>query len=133
MSRPEREREPHEEQPPPEREDRAAEPAYERPGPSIIKINRLINYAFVILEGLIGIRILLAALGANQANAFVSFIYAITFPFVSPFLTVFNGRTISTGLGLLEFGSLLAIAFYILLNYAIVRFIWILASRNGSA
>jgi YggT family protein len=132
MSRPEREREPHEEQPAPERDEREYEPGYERPGPSVIKINRLINYAFVVLEGLIGIRVLLTVLGANPANAFVSFVYTLTFPFVSPFLTVFNGRTVSTGIGVLEFGSLLAIAFLILLNYAIVRFIWILASRNSS-
>lgn len=102
----------------------------EKPAPSVIKINRVINYVFRILESLIFIRLLLKALGGNPGNAFVTFIYGITEPFVMPFLTVFNIPVISTSIGVLELGSLLAIAFYVLLNYAIVKLIWILSSRG---
>src|SRR3990170_1589498 len=92
----------------------------ERPGPSIVKLNRIINYAFVIVEGLIGLRVLLKVLGANPFNAFVQFIYTTTGVFVNGFLTVFRVAEVSTGLGVIEFGAVLAIGFYVLLNYAIV-------------
>ena len=102
----------------------------EKPGPSVTKVNRIINYMFVILIGLIFIRLILKGLGGNPGNAFVSFVYTLTEPFVMPFLTVFSIPVISTSIGILELGSLVAIAFYILLNYAIVRLIWIVTSRS---
>lgn len=105
-------------------------PAVEGPGTSIIKFNQFINYVFVLIEGVIGLRILLKALGGNPANAFVDFIYAVTAPLVGPFLSVFNWGTVDISIGVIEFGSILAIAFYILLNYAIVKLIWILVSRR---
>lgn len=102
----------------------------EGPSTSIIKFNPFINYVFVLIEGVIGLRILLKALGGNPANAFVGFIYALTAPFVGPFLSVFNWGAVDISIGVIEFGSILAIAFYILLNYAIVKLIWILVSRR---
>lgn len=111
----------------PERE-RQWEEFPEKPGPSVIKANRVINYVFRILESLILIRLLLKALGGNIANAFVNFIYTITGPFVAPFLSVFNIPVISTSIGVIELGSIVAIAFYVLLNYAIVKLIWILSA-----
>jgi hypothetical protein len=114
----------------PEYEPYQEEQRAEQPGPSAIKISRVINYAFRILESLILIRVLLKALGGNPINGFVMFIYTITEPFVMPFLTVFNVPNISTSIGVLELGSLIAIAFYILLNYAIVKLILILSSRT---
>ena len=129
MARPEREPLPEEE----ERRLRARErgPEFgEEPTPSIRKINRIVNYFFVIIEGLIALRLLLKVLGGNPGNPFVSFVYSITYPFVYPFLSAFNWQTASTGIGVVEFGAILAVAFYILLNYAIVRLIWILTSRS---
>ncbi len=101
-----------------------------KPGPSVTKVTRIINYVFVILISLIFIRLLLMALGGNPGNAFVSFIYTLTEPFVMPFLSVFNAPVVSTSIGILELGALVAIAFYILLNYAIVKLIWIVTSRG---
>lgn len=101
-----------------------------KPSPSVTKAIRIINYFFVLVEGLIVIRILLKALGGNPFNPFVNFIYSLTYPFVFPFLSAFNWQTASTGLGIFEFGSLLAIVFYILLNYAIVRLLIIITSRE---
>ena len=102
----------------------------EKPGPSVTKVNRIINYVFVVLISLIFMRLLLKALGGNPGNAFVSFIYTLTEPLVMPFLTVFSVPVISTSIGILELGSLVAIAFYVLLNYAIVKLIWIVSSRS---
>ena len=102
----------------------------ERPSPSVAKANRIINYVFVLIEGMILLRMLLKVLGGNPGNAFVNFVYSVTAPFVYPFLTAFNWGTASTGIGVIEFGAILALGFYILLNYAIVKLIWILSSRS---
>lgn len=102
----------------------------EKPGPSATKVNRIINYVFVVLISLIFIRLLLKALGGNPGNAFVNFIYTLTEPLVMPFLTVFSVPVVSTSIGILELGSLVAIAFYVLLNYAIVKLIWIVSSHS---
>ncbi len=99
-------------------------------GSFIRKLNRFINYVFVIIEALILLRILLKVLGGNSANSFVSFIYGLTDPFVSPFLSAFNLQAANTGIGVIEFGAILAIAFYVLLNYAIVKLLWIIVSRR---
>lgn len=102
----------------------------EAPSPSVLKFNRIVNYIFVIIESLIGLRLLLKVLGGNPGNGFVAFVYNITQPFVYPFQSAFSWQTADTGIGVLEFGSLLAIAFFVLLNYAIVKLIWILSSRE---
>ncbi|HEB13288.1 MAG TPA: YggT family protein [Actinobacteria bacterium] len=93
------------------------------------KLTRFINYAFVIVESLILFRIFLKVFGSNPENAFVAMIYRLTDPFVSPFLSAFNLRPTRFGLGVIEFGAILAIAFFVLLNYAITKLIGILASR----
>lgn len=67
--------------------------------------------------------------GGNPQNAFVAFIYRLTDPFVLPFLSAFNLRPTSFGLGVIEFGAILAIPVYILLNYAIVKLLEIIGSR----
>ncbi len=125
MAQQEPQREPFRDDKPPDREVFS-----QKPTPSVTKINRVINYGFSVLEGLILIRMLITGLGGNPGNAFVDFIHSITEPFVFPFLTVFGSTTLDTGIGFVEIGAILAIFFYILLNYAIVRLIWILSSKN---
>lgn len=98
--------------------------------PSVRKIKRIVNYVFMIIEGLIALRMILKGLGGNPGNAFVSLIYSITDVIVGPFLTAFNYQTFDTGYGVFEFGALLAVAFYILLNYAIGKLLLIMVSRN---
>ncbi len=97
---------------------------------SVRKIKRIVNYVFMIIEGLIVLRMILKGLGGNPGNAFVSLIYSTTDVIVGPFLTAFNYQTFDTGYGVFEFGALLAIAFYILLNYAIGKLLLIIVSRN---
>lgn len=107
-------------------------PTVEEPRPSIYKISRIINYIFGIIVSLILIRLVLKLLGGNPGNLFVAFIYGLTQPLVSPFLTVFNRSFINTGIGVLELGTIVAILFYLFLNFLIVRLLKILATRNGN-
>src|SRR5512140_2559245 len=51
----------------------------------LYQLSALIGFAFGVLEGLIGIRILLKLMAANPANAFARFIYDITSIFLAPF------------------------------------------------
>ena len=53
-------------------------------------IRRAIWLIFGVLVTLIAIRILFLLLGANQGNAIVDGIYAITEPFVAPFRGIFR-------------------------------------------
>lgn len=85
----------------------------EEPNVTVYKISRIINYIFVVLIGLIFIRMLLKGLGGNPSNSFVSFIYSITEPFVIPFLTIFQRSFIDTQIGVLELGTMVSIFFYI--------------------
>lgn len=103
----------------------------EEPRPSIYKVSRIINYIFGIIISLILIRLVLKLLGGNPGNLFVAFIYGLTGPLVSPFLTVFNQSFIDTGVGVLELGTIIAILFYLFLNFLIVRLLKIIATRNG--
>src|SRR5215211_9160962 len=85
------------------------------------RITGLIQLAFVVLNGLIGIRFLLKLLAANPANPFAQLVYFIT----APFLWLFQGITFTpTFQGIqIEFFSLIAIVVYSLVCWIIVQLI----------
>jgi hypothetical protein len=91
------------------------------------RITGLIQLAFVVLNGLIGIRFLLKLMAANPANPFAQLVYFVT----SPFLWLFQGITYTPSFqGIqIEFFSLIAIVVYSLLCWIIVQLIWLLFSR----
>ncbi len=91
------------------------------------RITGLIQLAFVVLNGLIGIRFLLKLMAANPANPFAQLIYFIT----TPFLWLFQGITFTpTFQGVqIEFFSLIAIVVYTLICWIIVQLIWLLFAR----
>lgn len=76
----------------------AAGPTYVEtaPGP-LYWARRVLSLLFGILAVLIGLRILLLLLMANQTNSIVQFIYDITEPFVAPFRGVFALNEVSPG------------------------------------
>jgi uncharacterized protein YggT (Ycf19 family) len=87
----------------------------------------LIQLAFVILNGLIGLRFLLKLMAANPANAFAQLVYLIT----TPFLWMFQGITYTPQFGgvEIEFSSLIAIVVYTLIAWIVTQLIWLLFSR----
>ena len=91
------------------------------------RITGLVQLAFVILNGLIGIRFLLKLMAANPANPFAQLIYFIT----TPFLWLFQGITYTPSFqGVqIEFFSLIAIVVYSLICWIIVQLIWLLFAR----
>lgn len=66
------------------------------PGP-LYWARRVLSLLFGILAVLIGLRILLLLLVANQSNAIVDFIYGVTEPFVAPFRGIFSIDQVSPG------------------------------------
>ena len=94
---------------------------------ALFKLSQFLWLAFGVLEGLIGLRILLRLMAANPASPFARLIYEVTQPFLWPFagLTVTpsaNGVT-------LEISSIVALFVYALLSVLIERLFWILFSR----
>ncbi|HET6379809.1 MAG TPA: YggT family protein [candidate division Zixibacteria bacterium] len=88
-------------------------------------IRRVVNLIFGVIIALIGLRILLLVLGANEGNALVDGIYAITEIFVAPFRGVFSIDEVRpTGQSVLDIAALVAIvgwALIALLVNAILR------------
>lgn len=91
------------------------------------RITGLIQLAFAILNGMIGLRFLLKLMAANPANPFASLVYTLT----APFLWLFAGLTTTPAFaGIeIEFFDLIAIAVYWMLGWIIVRAIWLVFAR----
>jgi hypothetical protein len=77
-----------------------------------------------ILVALLGIRFVLMLLGANQGNAIVNFVYTLTAPFAAPFFGMFRYQA-QYGIVRFEFETLIAMAFYGLLTWLLVRLVTI--------
>jgi hypothetical protein len=91
------------------------------------RITGLIQLAFDILNGLIGLRFLLKLMAANPNNPFAQLVDFLT----APFLWMFQGITYTPSFrGIqIEFFSLIAIAVYSLIGWILIQLIWLLFSR----
>ncbi len=84
----------------------------------------LIGFLSTVLEGLIGLRVVLKFIDANSKNAFASFIYNSTALFVAPFAGLIGNPAV--GGNVLEITSLIALIVYALIAAALVRLVWLL-------
>ena len=84
----------------------------------IFRINQIIWYFLGFIEVLLGFRIVLMALGANQESGFTSFIYSISGPFALPFRGIL-GETV-TGNSVLEWSSVFAALVYLVIAGGLV-------------
>lgn len=109
----------------------ADDPYAERRG-AADKARQVVYLLFGLVEGLIAIRFVLRALGANPETPFASFIYGVTAPFLAPFAGLFGTPTFNGSV--LEWHSLVAIVVYMLLAWALARLLWLVAgeTRRGS-
>ena len=95
------------------------------------RVIQLVYLIFGLIEGLIAIRFVLKALGANAGAGFAEFIYGITNPLVAPFYGLF-GNPAAQG-SVLEVHSIVALIVYALLAWVLVRLAWILVGENRTA
>lgn len=89
------------------------------------RVSALIVFAFVALEGLIGLRILLKLMDANSKNAFASFVYGFTGLFLAPFAGL-TGNPATSGGNVLEVTSFIAMIVYALVAWGIIRLVWLI-------
>lgn len=89
---------------------------------------RAIYFIFGVIEAFIVVRMILLLLAANQANAFVDFVYTVSGIFVAPFFGIF-GYTPTYGASVFEISSLVAIVVYALVCWGLVSLVT-LGSRD---
>lgn len=95
------------------------------------RLTQLIYWVFGLIEGLIAIRLVLKALGANQAAGFAEFIYGITAPLVAPFVNLFSNPSYANSV--LELSSIIALIVYALVAWLLGKLVWILVGETRSA
>ena len=99
------------------------------PGP-LYYARRILSLLFGILAVMIGLRILLLLLVANQQNAIVDFVYNVTEPFVAPFRGIFNFDTVTPGGGsIFDIAALVALVGWLLI-YLLLMAILRLGDRD---
>jgi uncharacterized protein YggT (Ycf19 family) len=86
-------------------------------------VTALIGFLFTVLEGLIGLRVVLKFIDANSRNAFASFIYNITALFVAPFAGLVGNPAM--GGNVLEITAIVAMIVYALLAAVFIRLVWL--------
>lgn len=87
----------------------------------IAKAGQIVWFFIGAINLLLALRMVLALLGANPANAFADFIYSLSNVFVAPFRGLLQVGTIELGVSRFEVETLVAIIVYALLGWGIVK------------
>ncbi|MGQ0607986.1 MAG: YggT family protein [Chloroflexota bacterium] len=99
------------------------------PGP-LYYVRRILSLLFGILAVLLGLRILLLLLVANQGNTIVDFVFNVTEPFVAPFRGVFAFDEVTPGGGsVFDVAALVALIGWLLI-YLLLMAILRLGDRD---
>jgi uncharacterized protein YggT (Ycf19 family) len=107
-----------------------AQPVQRSPGVSVAERATQITYLVLgVVEALIITRVILKLLAANPDSGFVRVVYTVSTPLVAPFQGIFP--TPATQNSALELSSLVAIAVYALIAWALVRLIAIFGRRQS--
>jgi uncharacterized protein YggT (Ycf19 family) len=102
------------------------------PGP-LSFARRLLTLLFGVLAVLIGLRILLLLLVANQSNAIVDFVFAVTEPFVAPFRGIFQIDAVTPGGGsVFDIAAVVALVGWLLI-YLLLMAILRLGDRDRAS
>ena len=91
-------------------------PVPRRAGPSLavsLVVGAVGLVILTIIEGLLGMRFLLHAFGANPNSGFVGFVDDVSWPFAGPVSNVFSNR--SWDQGIIEVSTLVAMGFFFVL------------------
>ena len=93
------------------------------------RISQFVDYAFLLLYGLLTIRLLLELFAARESAGFFRFIAAVTDPFYSPFRGLAPSLSTSDGFSLV-LSIVIALVVYMLLHLAINGLLRIAAHRK---
>lgn len=89
---------------------------------------KTIRYIFIVIEILLTLRFFLKLVGANPASPFGVFLFGLTDPLASPFVSLFPNPMI--GAGEIEFTTLLALIVYPVFGWMIIRGIQLMFYRE---
>ncbi len=105
--------------------------AYAEPGGAgpLYYVRRVLSLLFGVLAVLLGLRILMLLLVANQQNAIVDFVYGATEPFVAPFRGIFQFNEVRAGDATLDVAALVALVGWLLI-YLLLMAILRLGDRD---
>ncbi len=94
---------------------------------AIGKVNDFLQWFSIVLEIILLLRFIFKLIGANQTNAFASFLYALTDIVLAPFNNIVGTGSIHQTQAF-EWSTLIGMAVYGLIFFAIRRFLRILIS-----
>jgi uncharacterized protein YggT (Ycf19 family) len=93
-------------------------------------LRRVVGLLFGVMVVLIGLRILLLLIVANQSNAIVDFIYNVTEPLVAPFRGILSLDTVTPGGGsVFDIAALVALIGWLLI-YLLIMAVLRLGDRD---
>src|SRR6266446_1749241 len=95
---------------------------------AIGKLNDYLGWFLIVLETTLVIRFILKLIGADPKNLFAGFLYALTDILLYPFLGIVKSPSIHPPTQSYEFSTLIGMAVYFLVFYALRRFLRILIS-----
>ncbi len=95
---------------------------------AIGKLNDYLLWFLTVLEVTLLIQFFLKLIGAIQSNLFAGFMYALTVIPLFPFTGIVTSTKLGTGGAVIEWSTLIAMAVYFLVFYALRRFLHILIS-----
>jgi hypothetical protein len=94
----------------------------------LARLSQFINYAFFLLYALLGIRFVLALLGA-QSSGFVTFVETLSAPFFAPFRNIIGEMKGSPGSSV-TLSIAVAVGAYLILHLIINRLLLLIATRQ---
>jgi len=89
-------------------------------------LRTIISAVAGLIELVLVLRFVFRLLGANPANGFVSWIYGVSHPLVTPFVGIFGQPVIPSGVvvrGVFEWASILALIVYGLIASVLLYFL----------
>lgn len=92
------------------------------------KITQVIWLMTGVLEGLLALRVIFKLIGVNAANSFAVFLYRVTGFFVAPFASLAGAP--SAGNIVFEVSTLIAMAVYLLVAWALLRITFVIFYRQ---
>jgi YggT family protein len=93
----------------------------------VARATQAVDYLFILLYGLLGIRFVLTLLGASEQAGFVQFVNGMTQPFYAPFAGIVVRPAVNGGM--LDFPLLIALLAYALLHMAVRGLLKLMVGR----
>lgn len=93
------------------------------------RVNQVIDYVFYLLYALLGLRFVLALMGASSNAGFVRFVKGVTEPFYLPFKGIVTSPSLDSG-PTLALPVLFAMLVYFLLHLALRGLLRLIAARR---